>query len=465
MNKVVLTLLLFIFSLSAGIWVFTQVESEDLTDLGKPYIAVKESAETYPNSIEISSVDSSTKEKNVDGEDESRDLIVLNEAGTIKLIADNADTNVIRVKKTIGNNSDSLKEIDSVDDYETVNDDSTENREKCENLKVISEIETPVILTDNKSINKKETEEITDSGVDSMGINTVDECISYHGEKSSVDESYCSVSTASLNHIPVIHMPEKSWPDSNRIRRELTLEVAKKHPSGNFIQRKIVNNAWNIGEHLTFSINYGFIPAGTATMTVVGIEEVNGGTCYKIGTTATSNKFISTFYEVRDTVRSFIDVKGIFSRRIEKILREGNYKSDRYVDFYHDRLIALNTREKYALTEIPLYAQDILSSLYLLRTFDLEVGKDETIITYADGKVYPLRIIVHKIENVKVPAGEFKCFKVEPVLKSEGIFRQKGKLMVWLTDDECKLPVKMTSKVLIGDIGSNLEKYTLGEIE
>ena len=274
-----------------------------------------------------------------------------------------------------------------------------------------------------------------------------------------------SVSTESLDDTLAVMIPEKSWPDSHRVRSELTLDIAKKYPRGNFIPRRVDNNVWGVGEHLTFSIDYGFINAGTATMSVVGREEVNGGVCYTIESKTNSNKFISSFYKVRDKVMSYIDVDGIFSRRLEKNLREGGYVADRYVDFYHDRLIALNTREKYGLTEIPPYIQDILSSLYLIRTFDLKVGKDETIVTYADGKVYPLKVIVHKIENVKVPAGKFECFKVEPVLKSEGVFRQKGKLTVWLTNDEHKMPVKMTSKIVIGRIGSNLKKYSLGKIE
>jgi hypothetical protein len=279
---------------------------------------------------------------------------------------------------------------------------------------------------------------------------------------SADDENITSENNKPLIDTLLVTVPESSWPDSHRIRRNLTPEIAQKYPQGNFIPRKIVNKVWNVGEQLTFSIDYGFLNAGTATMSVVGTEEVNGGLCYHIATEAESNKFISTFYKVKDKVNSYIDVEGIFSRRFEKMLREGGYESDRFTDFYHDRLIALNTTEKYAVREIPLYTQDILSSLYLLRTFELKIGKDESIDVYADGKVYPLKVIVHKIEKVKVPAGEFECFKVEPVLKSEGIFRQKGKILVWLTTDHRKLPVKMASKVIIGYIGTNLEQYTLG---
>jgi hypothetical protein len=199
-------------------------------------------------------------------------------------------------------------------------------------------------------------------------------------------------------------------------------------------------------------------------MSVIGTEQVNGGACYHIQTTANSNDFISTFYKVRDVVDSYIDTLGVFSRRIEKRLREGRYKSDRFIDFYQDRRIALSTQQKYSLTEIPLYIQDILSALYYLRTFDLKVGHSEEITVYADGKVYPLKINIYQREKVTVPAGAFFCYKVEPILHSEGIFRQKGRLIVWLSDDINKVPVKMESKVIIGSISSQLVSYKTGVI-
>jgi hypothetical protein len=73
-------------------------------------------------------------------------------------------------------------------------------------------------------------------------------------------------------------------------------------------------------------------------------------------------------------------------------------------------------------------------------------------------KIYDLEIKVHKEEVVKVKAGEFRCVLLEPLLKSEGIFKQKGRLQIWMTNDVYKLPVQMKSKVVVGHITSELEK-------
>jgi len=62
-------------------------------------------------------------------------------------------------------------------------------------------------------------------------------------------------------------------------------------------------------------------------------------------------------------------------------------------------------------------------------------------------------------ERIKVPAGEFDCVIIEPVLETSAIFENKGKLTIWLTDDTVKMPVLMRSKVIVGAFEAVLEEY------
>ncbi|MFC1541136.1 DUF3108 domain-containing protein [Candidatus Latescibacterota bacterium] len=455
MNKIIPTIIAFLIIISAILWYFSGEKFKTTHDTGenKSVAAITEQPETTssPPSLEI-----------IDIENESTNSVAF------------VSSENVHQEKT----ESSVEIAYSVETKDKFDISTVKQSES-----VITKIPDPLIMSGNTNISQESAEDCSKSSESPVSeiekqvsvnnsvpisMNNIETKIPDESNKDDEDvlpEYALKQSDNNILTSSPVYIPEKSWPDSNRLRRELTEEIALEYPYKEFNKRKIENNVWEVGEQLTFSVDYGFYRAGTATMTVMGTELVNGFTCYQIRTEARSNNFISTFYEVRDSVNSFIDVEGLFSRRFEKRLREGNYKSDRIVDFYPNRLLALNTREKYAFTEIPLYTQDILSSLYLLRTFNLEVGKDETLDVYADGKVYPLKIIIHEIEKVRVPAGKFECFKVEPILKSEGIFRQKGKLIVWLTCDNLKLPVKMKSQVIIGSITSNLEKYSTGVIE
>ncbi len=219
--------------------------------------------------------------------------------------------------------------------------------------------------------------------------------------------------------------------------------------------RTLPNNAFFVGEDLLFDVSYGLIKAGSATMSIPDTVYEHGRPCYHVVTTARSATFFDAFFKVRDRVESIIDMQGLFPWRFEKHLREGTYKSDRYV--HYDQINNKVYYKKDTLDVAP-YIQGVLSSFYYIRTQDLEVGKHLDVENYGDGKLYPLRILVHKKQRIKVPAGKFNCIVVEPVLRSEGIFSQKGKLTIWLTDDEYKIPVLMKSEVFIGSISVKLKQ-------
>jgi hypothetical protein len=227
--------------------------------------------------------------------------------------------------------------------------------------------------------------------------------------------------------------------------------------------REVENRAFGVGELLEFDVKYGKLPAGSATLAIPEIVNFDGRDCYRVTSNANSNGVVSVFYKVRDHVESFIDVDGLFPRKFHKSLREGGYKADRTTVF--------NQKEHLAVTgndTIPTYSfvQDPLSSLYYVRTQELIPGKDVLIDNHTDKKNYPLRVIVHKKETIEVPAGKFDCIVVEPVMRAEGIFKAKGSIKIWLTDDACKMPVLMKTEVFfLGSISAQLSKYTPGQIE
>jgi hypothetical protein len=151
-----------------------------------------------------------------------------------------------------------------------------------------------------------------------------------------------------------------------------------------------------------------------------------------------------------------MDKNGLFSWRFEKHLREGKYRADQYVEFDHINRIAV-TNGKDTL-RIPPCVQDILTAFYYVRTLPMEVGKSLFVDNQADRKLYPLEIKIHRKERIKVKAGTFDCVVIEPVLRSDAIFKQRGRLTVWMTDDHRRIPVQMKSKILVGSITAELKK-------
>ncbi|KAA3619706.1 MAG: DUF3108 domain-containing protein [Calditrichaeota bacterium] len=240
-----------------------------------------------------------------------------------------------------------------------------------------------------------------------------------------------------------------------------TTKVASDSNEGVIPPLRIIDNkAFEVGEHLLFNIRYGPIVAGKSSMSIPELVDMNGHPSYHIQTKAWSNKFFSRFFKVEDQADSYIDQRGIFSWKFEKRIREGHYKKD--TKFIYDQYKNLAYTPKDTL-EVQPFVQDVLSALYFIRTQDFEPGDTLKVENQSDSKVYPLNVIIHKRETVKVKAGKFKCIVVEPVLRGEGLFKAKGRIIVHMTDDEKKVPVLMTTKIYIkafslGEIVAELEK-------
>jgi len=212
------------------------------------------------------------------------------------------------------------------------------------------------------------------------------------------------------------------------------------------------------GEKLVFNMHYGLISAGEATLEIRNIATIDSTACYRIVSNARTNDFFSAFFKVRDRYESYMDTTELYTLRYEKHIREGKFKRDEVVIF--DQRAHTATYKDKVVPIAPL-TQDILSAFYYVRALPLEVGQDIFLANHTDGKNYPLVVKVHGRERVKVDAGEFDCLVVEPILRGPGLFNQKGRLTVWVTDDRYRMPVMMRSEVVFGHVSAILKEYTL----
>ncbi len=230
--------------------------------------------------------------------------------------------------------------------------------------------------------------------------------------------------------------------------------------------------AFREGEDFTFKIRYGKITGGYATLGISSIVQIGDQKAYHILSEARSTKFVDTFYKVRDRNEAWMDVERPRSFGYIKDIQEGKYSVDEKVELNYVNHTFKRTKirrdknnsVKEVSGEVSADVLDVLSSLYYIRTLPLEVGKSFTLDVHSGEKTFPLLVKVKKLEKVKVKAGKFLCYRVEPVLREHGIFITKGKKMeVWLTADERRMPVLMRSEIFIGHVSAELVKHKIPE--
>ena len=218
---------------------------------------------------------------------------------------------------------------------------------------------------------------------------------------------------------------------------------------------------YRVGEELNFSVNWTVGNIGTAYMHVAAVDTFRANPCYRIEAGARSNKTIDLFYPVRDYFFSLIDTHQLFCRKSVKRQNEGKTRRHRELVYDQEAGIRYDLASGDTVDIVP-EAQDELSIFYYFRTLDLDVGQGILLENFVDGDKNPLKVAVHRTEWVEVPAGRFFCYVVEPYLKKGGLFKHQGNLLIYITSDENRIPVKVTSELDFGQIVVMLESFTLG---
>ena len=237
------------------------------------------------------------------------------------------------------------------------------------------------------------------------------------------------------------------------------------------------------GEKLVFDVTWMGIKAGEATLEARGAVQFNGRQAYHLVTTAQSAPFISKFFRVDDRSDSYLAWGPLRSLQFEKQLREGNYRHNSQTAFDHDgkvatfryldfgpvpkgvtRLEEAEKHTKYVQQEFPLSAGalDELSVLYFVRTLRLAEGQTVTAKVFASKKNWDLEVKVLRRETLETALGPRETLLVEPLLKFDGIFQQKGRVLVWLTQDPERIPVLMKSEIEVGSFVSTLTRREVG---
>jgi hypothetical protein len=242
------------------------------------------------------------------------------------------------------------------------------------------------------------------------------------------------------------------WADSLARRRADSLKTVP--------LRKVNNEAFGVGERLVFDVSYLNIKAGEAVMSVPMYDSVAGRKCYRVEFTVNSSPTFSVFYRVEDRYLTFIDIETIAPWKFEQHIREGTYRRDFVAEFDQRKGVAKTTEGEFV---IPQYVHDIMSAFYFARTIDFtnfKNGDGVMLQNFYRDKSHDLMVKFWRREELEVAAGTFNTILVEPLVKEGGLFKSEGRIYIWLSDDERKIPVRVSTKVVIGSIDTELKSYS-----
>jgi hypothetical protein len=210
---------------------------------------------------------------------------------------------------------------------------------------------------------------------------------------------------------------------------------------------------WRVGERLVYNVKFGLFNVGRATMEVVGIDTVRGEPTWHV---LFNIRGKALFYSLNDSMQSWIGMRDLVSRRfIQDTEERGRQRYRRYEIFPEAGIWVRDGTDTAATVADPL---DDASFFFYARTLPLEPGQTYTFARYFIADRNPVSIRVLQRQEIGTPAGRFRTIAVRPIFQSRGLFGQGGQAIIWFSDDEARIPVRMRSNLPVGTIEMTLRE-------
>lgn len=222
------------------------------------------------------------------------------------------------------------------------------------------------------------------------------------------------------------------------------------------------------GENLEYKATFGIFTVGTGTFQIQPtLHKVKNRICYKLDAYGKTSGFVDWLAGVDDHWGSYVDTTSLVTHISYRTIVEGKYRKNEvvYFDFEEDSIRVKDydfKKKEYKeleLFEMPRLTREMMSGFLYLRTVDFsELSKGDTvaIYTFLEDTFYDFKIIMWGREEIKTKAGTFKSVKFIPMMPKNDIFEGNDAIVAWFSDDENKIPLKVSAKMFIGHAGIEL---------
>jgi hypothetical protein len=224
------------------------------------------------------------------------------------------------------------------------------------------------------------------------------------------------------------------------------------------------------GELLTYEAKFNRILQGipAADLTLSVAADPNTNTYAVKGDAVSKGTLLKLFrFSFLQQYQSWIDRDRFRAIKTTKhdVQKERVRDSEAVFDYGNKRVTFLESDPKEPMkpprriaSDLDEDTHDILSGIYALRTIPLEVGKTYHLSVSDSGLVYDIPVHVVAKEKQKTIFGKIMCFRVEPEVFGPGrMIEQKGTMVIWITDDARRIPVRSQVESNIGRVEIKLK--------
>lgn len=237
--------------------------------------------------------------------------------------------------------------------------------------------------------------------------------------------------------------------------------------------------AYQSGERLHFTLRYewGAIRSDVATATVtLDSLRFNGEDAFHVKVDGRTTKFYDLFFKIREDFQAWFTRDGLKPLKFTRDTHEGRYHATN--EYIYD----WNAAEPYIAADVASSSKgkdrgrkqlqlpldpctfDLPALFFYARNMDFDVvepGRKYPMTFAIDDEVYHVYFILHGRETIDVQGlGKVRTIKFAAKLVAGEIFTGETDMMIWVSDDENRVPVCFEAPILVGVGAGRLQEYS-----
>jgi hypothetical protein len=211
---------------------------------------------------------------------------------------------------------------------------------------------------------------------------------------------------------------------------------------------------FRVGEQLNYQVFLPSIPSAVAqaTFQVRARSKYFNKDGVLFALNATTTNALQNIFFASDQINSYTDPKTLLPFQTELNLAEGRKRSNTKLTINQDHGTA--TTESGDRIEIPVGTHDYLSFFYALRTFNLVPPRRSAVSILVNNK--PKTLFISALKREPVQLGSQTISAIQVSLTTDDAEADKYQLRVWLSDDDRRLPLRITAVTKLGAVRADL---------
>jgi len=208
----------------------------------------------------------------------------------------------------------------------------------------------------------------------------------------------------------------------------------------------------------------GMISVATAEVRTVPTV-VDGKKVYQVRVDAKTSPTMDLFWKMRDTISSTFDAKALAPSKFTFNQRENSRVIDTEARFDRGaKRWSVNRQQAGKRAKVYQFDSsntlDPITAVYLARSTDFKVGDKLYFKVFGGRHQYLLELFVEKKEPVALQSGKtVEAYRIIPRIQNitkRGYSGRLNEATIWISADERRVPVKLSSKISFGTVSLEL---------